>query len=185
MRRQNFDIVLTCGFVEKARVSGHGGCDVDGTTRAAIPYACLCDPSVCRAWVRSAASDAAHSARSDLSSLRRPARRSGHSKFSQRYFQPSLRYRGSARLACVQFLPMLIIPLIILLFPPKYIRGQDLLTVIGCYALSKVCELLDAEIFALGGWVSGHTLKHLVAALATGVLLRSLMKPRIHAEGLK
>ncbi|HET7774209.1 MAG TPA: hypothetical protein VFK82_10325 [Burkholderiaceae bacterium] len=41
----------------------------------------------------------------------------------------------------------------------------------GCYALAKVCELLDAQIFALSDeLLSGHTLKHLWAALALAVL---------------
>jgi hypothetical protein len=39
--------------------------------------------------------------------------------------------------------------------------------VIGIYALAKLCEFSDAEVFALTqGWLSGHSLKHLVAALA-------------------
>ena len=39
---------------------------------------------------------------------------------------------------------------------------------------AKVTEVLDARIYALGGIVSGHTLKHLIAALAVYWLLRML-----------
>jgi hypothetical protein len=45
------------------------------------------------------------------------------------------------------------------------------------YDLAKVGEHFDKQIFALtGGVVSGHTLKHLLAAAAIGWLLRMLMK---------
>ena len=40
------------------------------------------------------------------------------------------------------------------------------------YALAKTFEALDPQIFALGGVVSGHTLKHLAAAAAAAWLLR-------------
>ena len=40
------------------------------------------------------------------------------------------------------------------------------------YALAKLCEGLDAAIFAASAeWVSGHTLKHLAAAAACGPVL--------------
>ena len=80
---------------------------------------------------------------------------------------------GDLRLyALVQFFPMLAIPLALVLFPRRWIRGADLLVAVGWYALSKVFEALDAPIFALGGVVSGHTLKHLAAAAAAAWLLR-------------
>ena len=34
------------------------------------------------------------------------------------------------------------------------------------YALGKVAEVSDGRMFALGGMVSGHTIKHLLAAVA-------------------
>ena len=43
---------------------------------------------------------------------------------------------------------------------------------VGWYALSKVFEALDAPIFAWGGLVSGHTLKHLGAGTVTYWILR-------------
>lgn len=72
----------------------------------------------------------------------------------------------------VQFLPMVLIPLALALFPARWLRARDLLGVLGWYALSKLFEALDAPIFALAGIVSGHTLKHLAAATATAWLLR-------------
>ncbi len=68
--------------------------------------------------------------------------------------------------ALVQFLPVLIIPLILILFKPLYTRGGHLVSVIVWYGLAKVCELRDPWIFAFTHHlVSGHTLKHLVAAI--------------------
>jgi len=78
--------------------------------------------------------------------------------------------------ALVQFVPIMFIPIIVLLFPSSYTRGKDLLYVIGFYGLSKIFEALDNQIFMLGGIVSGHTLKHLAAAFAVYWLLRMLWK---------
>ena len=79
---------------------------------------------------------------------------------------------GDLRLyALVQFFPMLAIPLALALYPRRWLRGADLLIAVGVYALAKVFEALDPQIFALGGIVSGHTLKHLAAAGAAAWLL--------------
>jgi len=74
--------------------------------------------------------------------------------------------------ALVQFAPMLCIPLLILLFPPRYSLGAGYGAAVALYAVAKACEYFDGEIFlALNGWASGHTLKHLLAGLATAALL--------------
>ena len=62
------------------------------------------------------------------------------------------------------------------LFPPRYRRTADLLWVIGIYALAKAAEALDQPIMSLTKTVSGHTLKHLIAAVAVLWLLRMLAK---------
>lgn len=68
--------------------------------------------------------------------------------------------------ALVQFLPILIIPLILISFKPLYTGAQHLVEVIVWYGLAKVFELLDSWIFAFTHQlVSGHTLKHLAAAV--------------------
>ena len=80
---------------------------------------------------------------------------------------------GDLRLyALVQFFPMLAIPLALALYPRRWLRSADLLIAVGVYALAKVFEALDPQIFALGGIVSGHTLKHLGAGTATYWILR-------------
>lgn len=53
--------------------------------------------------------------------------------------------------------------------------GFSIVTVIAFYAVAKVLELADAPVFALtSGLVSGHSLKHLVAALAAGPVVWAL-----------
>ncbi len=89
--------------------------------------------------------------------------------------------RGDLRLyALVQFYPMLALPVVIALFPRhRYTAGPYLTWVIIWYALSKVLEYFDGEVFELlGHTVSGHTLKHLAAAVATLVVLQMLLSRR-------
>jgi hypothetical protein len=77
----------------------------------------------------------------------------------------------------VQFYPLLALPPLLLLFPPRYTRTADLVAALGWYVLAKFCEdPLDAAFYALGGWVSGHTLKHLLAALGASWILHMIAK---------
>ena len=46
----------------------------------------------------------------------------------------------------VQFVPLLVIPLMLLLFPGRYTGTSDLLVVLAWYAVAKVCELGDERI---------------------------------------
>jgi hypothetical protein len=86
-----------------------------------------------------------------------------------------VRGAGDLRLyGFVQYFPFLAIPLLILLFPPRYTRTADLFGALGWYGLAKILDLLDAQIFALGTLVSGHTFKHLASALGTYWILRML-----------
>ena len=77
--------------------------------------------------------------------------------------------------AAVQFGSALLVLLIIALFPARYTRGGDFFAALILYALAKVAEQFDRAIFvATGGVLSGHTLKHLLAAAAIFWLLRML-----------
>ena len=54
--------------------------------------------------------------------------------------------------------------------------------VIGFYALAKVFELADAQVFALDfGLLSGHSAKHLLAAAAAWPVLHALGRLRVNA----
>lgn len=75
----------------------------------------------------------------------------------------------------VQFFPVLTIPLLLWLFPARYTHRGHLLLAVAIYGSAKVFELFDAEILAAFR-VSGHSLKHLAAAVATYFVLRMLQK---------
>jgi hypothetical protein len=86
---------------------------------------------------------------------------------------------GDLRLyALVQFYPVVAIPLMLWWLPPRYTRGGDLLAAAATYAAAKVPELLDGWILSATRAVSGHTLKHLLAALAGYWVLRMLRHRR-------
>jgi hypothetical protein len=77
----------------------------------------------------------------------------------------------------VQLMPMLLVPLLLYLYPPRYNCGGDMLAVIGLYIVALLLDLGDRAVFALtGGLVGGHALKHLVAALAAGVVIHHLRR---------
>ena len=71
----------------------------------------------------------------------------------------------------VQFLPLILIPLILFMYRSQFDRTAFIWWVVVAYATSKLFEHYDHGIFGLGGIVSGHSLKHLVAALAPLILL--------------
>lgn len=64
----------------------------------------------------------------------------------------------------VQFGSLLLLILVLVLFAPKYTDGRYISYAIGCYAMAKLLEMFDAEIYHALRVVSGHTLKHLAAA---------------------
>jgi hypothetical protein len=73
----------------------------------------------------------------------------------------------------------------LLLFPARYTGSGHLFGALLLYVAAKFFEApLDAPIFALGGWVSGHTLKHLAAGAATYEVLRWLKvrRPNVVVE---
>jgi hypothetical protein len=74
----------------------------------------------------------------------------------------------------VQYYPLAVILLALVLFPSARGGTGSYTIAVGVYALAKVAELADRPVFAAGHVVSGHTLKHLLAAAAIGVLVRML-----------
>jgi hypothetical protein len=74
----------------------------------------------------------------------------------------------------VQFLPIILVPLLILLFSPRYTATHGYFAAIGLYLLAKITETWDHAIFGIGQIISGHTLKHLLAAAALFMLHRMI-----------
>jgi hypothetical protein len=86
--------------------------------------------------------------------------------------------RGDLRFyAFVQFYPVVLLPVVIWLFPVyRYLAGRYLGWVVAWYGLSKVLEHFDAEVFQILGYtVSGHSLKHLTAAVSAFVVVWVLL----------
>ena len=79
------------------------------------------------------------------------------------------------------------LPLILWLFPKgRYTTGSHLIWVVFWYALAKALELFDYEVFALlGGLISGHTLKHIAAAISAVVIVRMLSAYRKQHQFVK
>lgn len=78
----------------------------------------------------------------------------------------------------VQYLPMIVIPLMIFLFPQNAGQNKPYWLLLISYVLAKGFELNDNLIFNLTNHViSGHTLKHLAAAAGIWML-----RPTIPAE---
>lgn len=74
----------------------------------------------------------------------------------------------------VQFLPTLLVPMMLSLFPSRFRGALNLAWALTWYAVAKLCEHFDSLIFSVTGVISGHSLKHLFAALALYFVLRML-----------
>jgi hypothetical protein len=79
----------------------------------------------------------------------------------------------------VQFLPIVLIPLMLVLFNSRLSGNKYIWGIIGAYAVSKLMEHFDARIYSALGVVSGHSLKHLVAAFATFIFYLALRNRQI------
>lgn len=71
----------------------------------------------------------------------------------------------------VQVLPALLLPLLCILEPRAALSCRPLAFCLLGYGLAKAAEFADRPIFEATGWLSGHTLKHLLAALGAAFLL--------------
>jgi len=78
--------------------------------------------------------------------------------------------------ALVQFLPMLLIPLILILFKSDRLESRYVWYMIAAYAVSKLFEAIDVPVYEMGHLMSGHAIKHIVAAVAPLILLFGLTR---------
>lgn len=71
----------------------------------------------------------------------------------------------------VQFSSFITIPMILLLFRSIFTRKSLYLGALGFYGLAKWAEIQDREVFAgTNELISGHSLKHVLAAIGLGFL---------------
>lgn len=89
-----------------------------------------------------------------------------------------VRWTGDLRLyVWVQVAPMLALVVMLALYRSLYTRAGDLLWAFGAYVAAKLAELWDAAIYgSTGEMISGHTIKHLLAAGGLWVILRMLRR---------
>lgn len=80
--------------------------------------------------------------------------------------------------AWVQFFPYFALLFLIVVFPPKQSGTSYWIIAAAFYALAKVFEHFDDEIYAAGSILSGHTLKHFAAAAACVAILTYYRKRR-------
>ncbi|MBL1261229.1 MAG: ceramidase domain-containing protein [Thiotrichaceae bacterium] len=86
--------------------------------------------------------------------------------------------------AMIQFLPMLLIPAIVVMFPTADYNAANVWAVIAVYFTAKVSEYFDYQLYELIG-ISGHSLKHMIAALAGIAFLyaiKGIMPARNHSS---
>lgn len=85
-------------------------------------------------------------------------------------------YYGNGETAfylALQFGSLIFAILLLLAFPRGSLRRSWILVGIGFYVFAKVLELKDEAIFAVTGFMSGHSLKHLSATAALYAILRA------------
>lgn len=77
----------------------------------------------------------------------------------------------------VQLAPFLALVVLLLLCPARYSHRAHLWHGLGLYALAKLAEGLDAEIYSITAKaLSGHVLKHLLAAASVFVIYLMLLR---------
>ena len=75
--------------------------------------------------------------------------------------------------ALIQFLPMLLIPLMLLFYGSRLSGKRWIIAIILVYGAAKITEMYDHQIYELIGF-SGHSLKHLMASFGAYLFLKGL-----------
>jgi hypothetical protein len=82
--------------------------------------------------------------------------------------------RGDLRFYAVVQLYAMLAAILALFLKPRYTRGSDLTVLAAFYLLAKLTETFDTQIFSFEQIVSGHTIKHIAAAVGSYWILRRL-----------
>lgn len=78
--------------------------------------------------------------------------------------------------ALVQFLPIILIPVILLIFKSNQHLKKYFWAMLVAYLFAKVFEANDGLVYEALGFISGHTIKHIIAALAPAIYMLVLVK---------
>lgn len=83
----------------------------------------------------------------------------------------------------LQALPLVLIPLWQHIHRADRSDRRAFLLAIALYVCAKLAELQDHEMMLLSGWISGHTVKHLLATAAAAVITCRLVHRTAGQEG--
>jgi len=79
--------------------------------------------------------------------------------------------RGDLRaLILLQTLPLLVVPAGAIALPGRFTRAGDWLLMLALYGLAKLIDVADDRIYSWTGWISGHSLMHIVLAVVAAWL---------------
>ncbi|MCP4433145.1 MAG: ceramidase [Gammaproteobacteria bacterium] len=76
----------------------------------------------------------------------------------------------------VQFLPLVVMPVIFLTRTSRFNYTFCFWLVLVCYGFAKGLELSDFQVYELTGSISGHSLKHIVSAIGPALFCLALIK---------
>lgn len=84
----------------------------------------------------------------------------------------------------VQFLPIVLMPMMLFMHPARAGLRNNMMMLIGGYGISKILEQLDLQLYDITNHaISGHSLKHVVAALSIIFVIRQIrVKPSVIHE---
>ena len=83
--------------------------------------------------------------------------------------------------AIVQFFPILAIPIILVTFKSLFNQVSAYWWLLAAYIAAKLFEHFDAQVHTLLTIVSGHSIKHVAAAIGVYILLRAYEKRVEHS----
>jgi hypothetical protein len=76
----------------------------------------------------------------------------------------------------VQYGSIAVVLAVSLLYRSRYTHGWVIFVLAAAYGIAKAVEVYDRPIYEAGELLSGHTLKHLAAALGVYLLLLAMQR---------
>lgn len=92
------------------------------------------------------------------------------------YWTESIGHGDLRMYILIQYLPVLLMPVIFSLYTSPFTMRFYFWLVLVCYGLAKGFEIMDFELYELTKIISGHTLKHLMSAAGPYMLYLALKK---------